>query len=253
MTVSNEAMPDPWGRGLQPVPPSIEQIASQWDRNVSFRAAELESGIDVSYDMHLIPTLLDLVQRHGRGRRVLDAGCGLGYLAAKLVECGYEVQGIDVSAASVEYAMHKHAGIDFQESSIVSFSSARREPFDVCIANMVFHNLVDLPENLAAIRAMLSARGILIIAIPHPCFWLQCRDLPKGVRFAYLESSCFEVEFKIRRGSRHPSPITFVHRSIGHYARELSQANFAAREFREQADSNPKHPADLLYWVWKAS
>jgi ubiquinone/menaquinone biosynthesis C-methylase UbiE len=48
---------------------------------------------------------LDFVSRHlGRGDRVLDVGCGSGYLTSLLAQFGHSARGIDVSEEAVDLA-----------------------------------------------------------------------------------------------------------------------------------------------------
>lgn len=48
-----------------------------------------------------------------RGARVLDAGCGNGYLAALLASRGYEYFGVDPSVSGIEVARASYPGVRF--------------------------------------------------------------------------------------------------------------------------------------------
>jgi SAM-dependent methyltransferase len=44
---------------------------------------------------------VDALKPARRGARVLDAGCGVGQVVARLVNCGYEAHGVDVSEPNI--------------------------------------------------------------------------------------------------------------------------------------------------------
>lgn len=231
------------------IAPTLDEIASEWDRNVQSRAIELEGGLDQTYQRVLTPELNQLVKKFGSGKKVLDAGCGLGYLSAYLSGNGYRVVGIDISAESVKYARRRFTGPDFQESSITGFKQLHSGEFDTCVANMVFQNLVELEPNLHALYGLLSQHGILIASIPHPCFWLQTRRNGMDISFSYLETGYFKLHFKIHHGQVHPSPVTYIHRPISEYCRVLTQCGFRTVEFIEISDGEHKSDADALFCV----
>jgi SAM-dependent methyltransferase len=56
---------------------------------------------------------------HKKGR-VVDIGCGSGILARALVDAGYEVLGLDISAAMIEQARARVPEADFRVASFVS-------------------------------------------------------------------------------------------------------------------------------------
>lgn len=105
------------------------------------------------------------------GQRVLDVGCGTGYLArllARAVGPGGEVVGIDPSIEMVEYAARKAVGdshLRFQVGTAESLDLPA-DQFDVVMTSLMLHHL---PEDLrvAALREMyrvLRPGGTLLVA-----------------------------------------------------------------------------------------
>ena len=72
-----------------------------------------------------------------KGSFVVDLGCGNGALTAKLVQKGFNVLGIDASAAMIAEARKNHPELSFKEADAVSFRL--KEPADVIFSNAVFH------------------------------------------------------------------------------------------------------------------
>lgn len=65
------------------------------------------------------PGLLALLRATGvRGGRVVDLGCGSGIWAAELVRAGYEVLGVDASAAMLELARRRAPAARFEAASL---------------------------------------------------------------------------------------------------------------------------------------
>ncbi|MEU3479452.1 class I SAM-dependent methyltransferase [Streptomyces sp. NPDC033754] len=103
------------------------------------------------------------------GRRVLDAGCGSGPLAAALRERGAVVTGLDVSAGMLALARRRlgdeiplHVG-DLRDP--LPFDDGA---FDDVAASLVLHYLEDWGPTLAEIRRVLRPGGRLIASVEHP-------------------------------------------------------------------------------------
>lgn len=100
-----------------------------------------------------IPKLLD----HARlfpGAKVLDAGCGPGYVAAIAELLGAEAEGIDFSAKMVERAQAQFPGIAFSVADVEDLPM-QDGTFDAVLCNIVLFHVTD-PE-----RAMSEARRVL--------------------------------------------------------------------------------------------
>ncbi|HET6962224.1 MAG TPA: class I SAM-dependent methyltransferase [Terriglobia bacterium] len=72
-----------------------------------------------------------------RGRTVLDAGCGTGYLSKKLCDHGACVTGIDFSERMIAIARGQHPEMDFRVDSCTELRTLDDGRFDLVIANYV--------------------------------------------------------------------------------------------------------------------
>ena len=78
------------------------------------------------------PGILRLFRQQGiRGGFVVEVGCGTGVLAARLVEAGYRVLGIDVSPSMLRIARVRAPGAAFRAGS---FHSARLPACDAVLS-----------------------------------------------------------------------------------------------------------------------
>ena len=104
------------------------------------------------------------------GRRILDAGCGSGPIAAALRDRGAIVTGFDSSAGMLELA-RRRLGAGFRSAPGRAWPDPLPFPddtFDDVIASSVLHYLEDWTGPLAEVRRVLKPGGRLIAAVEHP-------------------------------------------------------------------------------------
>jgi methionine biosynthesis protein MetW len=122
-----------------------------------------EGGVDYSR----LRLVLDAVEP---GDRVLDSGCGPGFLAALLAEHGVEVVGTDVSA--VGPARTRARGIDAQQVDLdtepLPFADGA---FDAVVANSNLEHLFYLRRHVAECARCVRAGGKLIWLVPNIGHW----------------------------------------------------------------------------------
>lgn len=144
-----------------------ERLVGSWARNAeswteAVRAERIESRRLVTDR-----SIVDAVLACG-GRKVLDVGCGEGWLARRLSAEGREVVGFDGSAALVERAREMGGG----SFVVLSYEGFAEEPdhvgrdHDVAVANfsLLAERVADL---LSALRRVVSPHGRLVIQTVH--------------------------------------------------------------------------------------
>src|SRR5215213_7304835 len=102
------------------------------------------------------------------GRRVLDAGCGLGYGARMLARSGAKsVVGVDIAEAVV-HAAGETAGpdVDLQVGDVraLPFPDAS---FDAVVCFEVIEHVEERSETLAELRRVLAPGGIVLVSSPN--------------------------------------------------------------------------------------
>src|SRR5713101_3177792 len=85
---------------------SQDEIGREWDRLAAVRAKQIETGVDLSYNLILAPTMLSLI-RGANLSSVLDVGCGSGDLTHRLASMSGLVLGIDISEVSVKISRER--------------------------------------------------------------------------------------------------------------------------------------------------
>jgi len=117
-------------------------------------------------------TRFDLIQRwlheYCPEGRILDVGCGDGYLLCLLSESNtYELFGVDLSMRRLR-RVHKIAqqrGILLTQSSIDRLP-ARNGTFDACILSELMEHLKDL-SHLKEVNRLLKPNGYLFVTVPY--------------------------------------------------------------------------------------
>jgi 2-polyprenyl-3-methyl-5-hydroxy-6-metoxy-1,4-benzoquinol methylase len=106
-----------------------------------------------------------LIQRASlpAGGRILDAGCGPGLVSAALLEAGYQVVGVDLSAEMIDRARRRCAPFgtraDFEQRSL--FDASLTGPFDGVISRFVLHHTTDPAAFLRRQVDLLRPGGVL--------------------------------------------------------------------------------------------
>lgn len=227
---------------------------SEWDENAEARHKQIISEIDVSYHKILIPTIMRLIG-DVTDKRIIDVGCGSGYLTAKLARYASYVLGVDPSKKMIEIANREYNRIphlEFVNESIEDFSNTRSgNEFDVAVSNMSLITIPDLDEALRAISFLLWPEGIFALNITHPCFYNQHRKYESPGAFQYHVPHAQKGRLIISNDHEGlPSPTIHFHRPLQEYFRSLRAASFMIDELIEPF---PDSSTEKLYpRPWKA-
>jgi 2-polyprenyl-3-methyl-5-hydroxy-6-metoxy-1,4-benzoquinol methylase len=119
---------------------------------------------------YLVPTVLEeLARRQAGPLRLLDVGCGNGYVTARLADRGHELIGIDASEDGIAIARAAHPTVRFERASVYDerLPGVVGGSVDGVLALEVIEHLY-YPRLLfqASYRA-LRAGGFLIVSTPY--------------------------------------------------------------------------------------
>jgi 2-polyprenyl-3-methyl-5-hydroxy-6-metoxy-1,4-benzoquinol methylase len=200
-------------------------------------AATAEDG-DFS-KRHLINPVLLRLLGDVRDRRVLDAGCGNGYLSRMLAGRGARVTAVEPGEAQFGYASGREAGepqgIRYVRADLCDLPDLG-EPFDVVVSSMVLQAIPDWTTALRACVAKARPGGLFAFSVNHPCFeqlWPTWRE-HGGYRITrYLEP--YEMPGR---------DATDFHRPLSAYLNEVIDAG--CRVFAvEEPGLNPAAAGDI--------
>ena len=207
--------------------------------------------VDLWHRTLIDPGLFARIGPVAPGTRVLDLGCGNGYLARRLARSGALVVGVDASAELIDrakaYEDRERLGVVYHRSSAAELAVLADQSFDLAIANM---SLVDIDDAAAAIREtsrVLVTGGRFVFSISHPCFDVDTRSA-----WVVEVSTGTPTIFRKVTGYREPHADVFrweladgrtvrtrgYHRPLSWYAKALRNAGFVLLDLEEPSPSN---------------
>ena len=187
-----------------------------------------------------------------RGRTILDAGCGTGYLATKLVTLGgaSKVVGIDFSPEMIRVCKESSPlPEDLLEFRVDSCSTLASIPddntFDALVSNYVLMDVADFRSAIRHFFRVLKPGGIAVVIFSHPCFPLP--DVPsiQGqpcmlMPFPYFEERTLALPSwnqELFRGS-----FVAFHRPLSAYWQTFTTVGFHILELDEpHYEDTPEH------------
>ncbi len=102
--------------------------------------------------------------------RVLDIGCGTGFLLERLAERGFTGVGVDLSPESVEHTRRRLEEVGAADRLTAEVGSAYEPPagpFDLVTITDVLEHLEDPRACLAAARERLAPGGVVVVSTPN--------------------------------------------------------------------------------------
>lgn len=122
--------------------------------------AGLGSSAEIQGETDLNPACVDAILGSARGR-VLDVGCGRGYLAERLAEVSEDVTGCDIVLYD---GMSARDGLTFVEGSVEALPFDDGE-FDTVVCTHTLEHVQRLDRALAELRRV--ARELVIVVVPR--------------------------------------------------------------------------------------
>jgi len=168
-----------------------------WNRAARF-GAELDDFQEAQRDV-----ALSWAKRDGlAGGRILDAGCGMGWLGAALDGYG-EVTGTDLSVDAVVEGKRRYPTVNFVAGDFATVDL--HGPFDLIVSADVIAHVPDQAAYVARIASLLKPGGRFLLMTQNPRVWNrvsylqpqapgQLRDWPALDRIRSLLAPAFTVD-----------------------------------------------------------
>ncbi len=155
--------------------PTTEQQEQFWDEwNHDYR----EHGRDEFMQAQLDQALQTLPGVEGRQLRILELGCGNGWLSYELGRHG-EVTAIDISPASIERAKTMYPNVCFEVSDFSELSDPG--PYDYVVSADVIAHLSDQKSFVETAARYLRPGGVFLLMTQNPFVWHRSSYLaPRG-------------------------------------------------------------------------
>jgi 2-polyprenyl-3-methyl-5-hydroxy-6-metoxy-1,4-benzoquinol methylase len=217
--------------------------ASPWSRAIrsaGIASRELVTNAAILAAIASVSITLDAANR--APLRVLDVGCGEGWLARALGKQGMRVTGIDAVPELVA-AAQKSGGGDFQvlDYSVIARRQWKSGPFDVAVCNFSLLGADSVDAVLAGLNSYVPNPGFLVVQTLHPA--AACGDAPYRDGWRPGNWCGFSGEFS--------DPAPWYFRTIQTWQALLTRSGFDLFECREPKAALATEPSSII-WICKA-
>jgi 2-polyprenyl-3-methyl-5-hydroxy-6-metoxy-1,4-benzoquinol methylase len=213
-----------------------DALVRSWSRNAdAWTRTVREGGIEsrrLVTDAAIVRAVLER-----RPERVLDLGCGEGWLARALAEQGIGVVGIDVSTELVDAARRAGGGAFHAVAydALAADPSLARGEYDAVVCN--FSLLGEDPTPLLeSLRRVLRPGGALVVQTVHP--WTAAGEGP------YADG--WRTETFAGFGEGFAAPMPWYFRTLASWTAVIATAGYDLAGLREPLHPTTGRPASLI-------
>lgn len=214
----------------------LRETRELWDRIADDWRTQVGDEGDANRRLNSDPVLWAFVG-DVRGKKMLDAGCGTGYLSNKLSERGADVIGIDFAERMIAIAKSTNHACDFRVDSCTTLHTIQDASVDAIVANYVLMDTPDLQGTVRAFHRVLKPGGIAVLVFSHPCFpqgrATRATEDGEGIRYSwdasyFEERQCVDVPW-----AHFKSDFIWFHRPLSTYWKAFRAAGFDVIDFEE--------------------
>jgi 2-polyprenyl-3-methyl-5-hydroxy-6-metoxy-1,4-benzoquinol methylase len=215
---------------------SDASIVASWRKNAeawtaAVREQRIESRMLVT-DRAIVEAVLSRSPR-----RVLDIGCGEGWLGRALAGRGIELLGIDVVPSLIARAQAAGGG-DFRVASYEEAAAGALDfTADVAVCNFSLLGCESVDTIIAAIPSLLRPRGAFIVQTLHPS--VACGDRPYQDGWREGSWDGFSSDFT--------DPAPWYFRTLASWLALLRRHRLRLLELREPVHPRWLRPASIIF------
>lgn len=162
---------------------SDKKILRSWHKNAAPWIRAIDGAAIASRKLATDAAIVAATLEHRPGR-ILDVGCGEGWLARALAASGAEVWGIDAVPELVE-AAQRHAG-PREHYRLLTYEALAagelQQRFDLLVCNFSLLGKESVEELFTAAPGLLNPGGYLLVQTLHPLAACGDRDYRDGWR-----------------------------------------------------------------------
>lgn len=240
----------------------MDTRANAWDTMAAWMDEKHKDEGDLWHRALIDPPVLRLLGAVAK-HRVLDIGCGNGYLARKLARLGAHVTAIDGSSALIILAKKREGrdplGVTYHVADAAHLDMLETDSFEIVLSNMSLMDIADAEGAVREAARVLKPLGRFIASLSHPCFdvisasaWVVERtDFTITVwRKVSRYREVFQgwAQWKLGPDAFHQTPA--YHRPLSWYFRVLQEAGFVVTALEEPEPSAEfLEGSDVAHWI----
>lgn len=219
------------------MPLTDQQIIDSWKTNVkpwinAIASGEITSRVNVTNQ-----AIIDAVLAKSPNK-VLDAGCGEGWLSAALAQADIDVMGTDVVPALIDHAKQTVTHARFKTIAFEDLSiDVVQEQFDVIVANFSLLGKESVERFCQNATGLLKPNGWLMVQTIHPV--LGCGEAKYEDGWRTGSWAGFSEDFS------NPAPWYF--RTLPSWIALFSAHGFNVVEQLEPLNPQTQQPASVIF------
>ncbi|MEX0800472.1 MAG: methyltransferase domain-containing protein [Dehalococcoidia bacterium] len=127
---------------------------------------------------------LEIMRRHVplEGRRILDAGCGVGAFVRRLGEFSSDVYGFDIDEERVREGAGQVPNLVLSVGESIPFAD---DTFDVVLLHEVLEHVTNDVETLREVRRVLRPGGRAVVFCPNRLYPFETHGIFLGKRYVF--------------------------------------------------------------------
>ncbi|MEA3379083.1 MAG: class I SAM-dependent methyltransferase [Nanoarchaeota archaeon] len=188
-----------------------------------------------------------------KGKKVLDAGCGIGTYCILTRKKGAKVIGVDLTENMIRLsnlaAEKNKLDIDFRVMDITKLKF-KEETFDIVLCMGMIDVVKDYKKAISELSRVLKSGGKLIFSIWHP--WIGSWEIENGKPTYYKIENYFATgtnnEFWDSE-SKGPLMVEAYHRTLGDFSSALTKSGFLIKSIHEPKPSKTYKKIDSEWYT----
>lgn len=150
-----------------------------WDTwNSKYRQPE---ALDEPSKRRMRAILASLTDLKVPNARILEVGCGTGWLSSKFREFG-KVTAVDLGVEIIETAKARYPEIDFRSGDIHTLDLPVNS-FDVVVTVETFSHVPDQPAFVRRLSQLLKPGGLLLLTTQNKSVFERCADVRPNIGY----------------------------------------------------------------------